>query len=132
MRVRNYNTNRCIRLLQLVREPVADRYAPMVQHVVGRFDGAVLHPALRHPLRGCVVREYSRETRLWLWLGPSPVLIPWVRPLSLSFSSPSRSVGRVPSDAPVDHRVDHGDEVLDTGRAAGRGAEVRRPEDYRW
>lgn len=40
--------------------------------------------------------------------------------------------GRVPSDASELRGVDNGDEVLDTGGAAGRGVEVRRPEDYRW
>lgn len=42
------------------------------------------------------------------------------------------SLGRIPSDAVGPGGVDNGDEVLDTRRVAGRGAEVCGPEDYRW
>lgn len=55
------------------------------------------------------------------------------RTTSISDAWMSRlSLGRIPSDAVGPGGVDNGDEVLDTRRVAGRGAEVCGPEDYRW
>lgn len=52
------DTNRSPLFKQLVREPVADYHAPMVQLVADWINGTLLHSSLCYSLRRCPLRKY--------------------------------------------------------------------------
>ncbi|KOB69876.1 Calcium-transporting ATPase [Operophtera brumata] len=59
-----------------VREPVADRHAPVVQPVADRLHGALLHAALRHPARrGSIVTPLSVDEWLTVMKFSIPVVL---------------------------------------------------------